>query len=123
MKVNINLLVILLAEIFALIVILWLIFHSGEYVTHTEFIGGTVTILGTMLAGYWSIWSRISKISEDVGELKLDVKYLKSDVRYLKSKTDKIELRMDKIEAKISKMEEDIAQIKSDVKYLNFLFK
>jgi len=125
-KIDINLLVILLAEIFALLVILWLIFHS-EYVTHAEFISGTVPILGTMLASYWSMWGRISQISEDVGVkyLKSDVKHLKSDVQYLKSKTDKIELRMNKmelrmgrIEAKFGKMEEDIAQIKSDVKYL-----
>jgi len=104
MKIDINLLVILLAEIFALIVILWLIFHSGEYVTHVEFITGTIALFSTMIAGYWSIWSRISQISEDVGELKANVKYLKS--------------KTDKMEVKIEKMMKDITQIKSGVEYL-----
>lgn len=111
MKIDFNLLVILLAEIFALIVILWLAFHSSEYVTHVEFITGTLVLFGTMITGYWSIWSRISQISEDVGELKANVKYLKS-------KTNKIESRIDKMGVKIEKMMEDITQIKSDVKFL-----
>lgn len=93
MKVDINLLVILLAEIFALIVILWLAFHSSGYVTHAEFFAGIATLFAAMIAGYWSIWSRLSQISEDIGYLKAkaskiegDVKELKSDVKYLRKR-------------------------------------
>jgi len=66
---NIYLLVIVLVEILAIAIIIWIATHS-EFVTHVEFLTGITAIFAAMSTGFWALWSRISQLAENIGYLK-----------------------------------------------------
>ncbi len=68
-KENIYLLIIVIIEIIALLVIIWLFTHS-EYVTHAEFMAGMTAIFVATSAGFWALWMRISELAEKIGYVK-----------------------------------------------------
>lgn len=94
MKVDVSLIILLLSSIFLLCLIFWLIFHS-EFVTHGEFLTSILGIFGAMLAGFWSLWSKISNICENIGFLRSEVlnmskrvSKIEDDVKYIRKKCE-----------------------------------
>jgi len=114
MKVDVSFLIIFISSIFLLCVILWLIFHS-EFVTHVEFLSSVLGIFGSVLAGFWSLWSKVSKISEDMGYLKSEFVHFRSDMCQLKECVNKLGKNVGGLKKDVNEMKDDVSKLKIEV--------
>ncbi|MEM5869971.1 MAG: hypothetical protein QXR09_02265 [Candidatus Aenigmatarchaeota archaeon] len=114
MKVDPSLIALLLASIFLLCLIIWLIFHS-EFVSHGEFLSAIIGIFGALLTGFWSLWKKVSDISESIGFLKSEILNVKKDVASLKKEVSMMKRDMSLMKKEISVMKKDIAFIKKKI--------
>lgn len=66
---NLYLAILVAIEVMLLVALVWFATHS-EYVSHGEFLAAVGIIITAISGGFWTFWSKLSEMSNEIGYIK-----------------------------------------------------